>query len=229
MKERLTAIRATIEDITNGTYGEDDGPCVVSPQGVELRRVYLIGSIVDQVTGNNNYASITLDDGTGTIRAKSWGQESDLLQKVGTEILALMIGKVREYEGEVYISPEIVREIDDPNIIALHKYERQLAILRYGNEGASTQKPSDKSLLSFDESGKTAGRKSSSSDLMGLAAEIYQFIIDNDNPNGISIKEIAKHFEAKGVDQLQVNMELIELVENEQVVEQEVGVYRPVA
>lgn len=225
MKERLTAIRASVEDISNGTYGEDDGPHVISPQGVELRRVLLVGTIEDQVTGNNNYASITLDDSTGTIRAKAWGNESDLLQKIGTNILALMIGKIREYEGEIYIQPEIVREIEDPNILALHKYERKLAILRLGNEDAVSGKKDDGALMSFDDSAEHSSKRSS--EVKGLAGEILQYIIDNDNPDGVPIEKIVDHFETKDYDKIKVNKELISLFEEEKIVEHEFGVYRP--
>ena len=42
----MTAVRSNIADIVNGTYGDDNGPHVVSPYGVELRRVVLVGFIV---------------------------------------------------------------------------------------------------------------------------------------------------------------------------------------
>lgn len=210
----------------DGEFGEDEGPYVISPQGVEIRRAMLVGSIVDQVAGNNNYASITLDDGTGTIRAKSWGAEANLLDKVSNNILALMIGKIRHYENEIYIQPEIVKPIDDPNILALHKYERQLAIIRYGKKDRPVKK--DKGpLMSFDAKMPSKPQSDIPSDVSKLAKQILAYLKEKDNPNGVSIKEIAKHFEENGVDPLQINLELIDLVDSEKVVEQEVGVYRP--
>ena len=227
MKERLTAIRASISDVVDGEFGEDEGPYVISPHGVEIRRVLLVGSIVDQVAGNNNYASITLDDGTGSIRAKAWGAEADMLQNVSTNILAMMIGKIREYENEIYIQPEIVKPIDDPNILALHSYERQLAILRLGNKDAATSKKDKGALMAFDKKEESPKQKEKP-EVSGLAGQILRYIIEKDNPNGVSIKEIAKHFETKGIDPLQINLELIDLVDNERVIEQEVGVYKPI-
>ena len=64
MKERMTATRASISDIVKGTFGKDDGDRVISPDGIELRRVMIVGHIVSRLTGKDNFASITIDDGT---------------------------------------------------------------------------------------------------------------------------------------------------------------------
>jgi RPA family protein len=229
MKERLTAIRASIADIMDGEYGEDDGPRVISPQGVELRRVLLVGTIVDQVASTNNYASITLDDGTATIRAKSWGAEAEMLQKVSPNILALVVGKVREYDDEVYIVPEIVREIDDPNVLTLHSYERQLAILRLANRSpASPSKEKSRGpLMSFDTSSKPPQeKKTGATDVKGLAGEILEYIRKSDKGKGISTDEIVQYFEGRGIDPVKVNLMLIDLMDAERIIEQEIGVYR---
>ena len=230
MKERMVAIRASIADIVNGTFGDDNGSRVISPEGVELRRVLLVGNIVDQVTGNNNYASITIDDGTETIRAKAWGAEADMLQSVSGNILALVVGKVREYENEIYVVPEIVREVDDPNLMTLHQLERHHAILRLGGTKPKPQEGAEDSgtLMSYDTSKEKQPKTQSKSapKVKGLGGEILEFIKKNDSSGGVRIEEIAKHFEAKGIESLKIQLELIDLVDQERIVEEEVGLYR---
>ena len=88
MRERITAVRASITDIVNGIFGDENGPRVISPDGVELRRVLIVGHIVDRLTGKDNFASITIDDGTETIRAKAWGNEASALQDVERDLEA---------------------------------------------------------------------------------------------------------------------------------------------
>lgn len=226
----MTAIRASVADIMNGDFGDDDGPRVISPKGVELRRVALIGNIVDQVTGNNNYASITIDDGTETIRVKAWGTEGDMLQKISGNIMALVIGKVREYQGEIYIGPEIVREIDDPNLITLHNFERQLAILRLGGkEHTKTQADIDGGeLMSYDTSVETKKKAKGSTSLGNLASEILDYIKASSPEGGVRIEDIAKHFEKKGIESVKIQLELIVLVDEEKIIEEEVGLYRAI-
>ena len=230
MKERMVAIRASIADIVNGTFGDDNGPRVISPEGVELRRVLLVGTIVDQVTGNNNYASITIDDGTETIRAKAWGAEADMLQSVSGNILALVVGKVREYENEIYVVPEIVREVDDPNLMTLHQLERHHAILRLGGTEPKPQEGAEDSgtLMSYDTSKEEQPKTQpkSAPKVKGLGGDILEFIKKNDSSGGVRIEEIAKHFEAKGIESLKIQLELIDLVDQERIVEEEVGLYR---
>ena len=98
MMKRMTAVRASISDIVNGTYGEDNGAHVTSSYGVELRRVVIVGFVVNKFTkepdeGKKRITSITLDDGTDTIQINVWGEEeSALLEGVKPDILALVIG-----------------------------------------------------------------------------------------------------------------------------------------
>lgn len=228
MKERMIAIRASIADIVNGTFGDDNGPRVISPEGVELRRVLLVGDIVDQVTGNNNYASITIDDGTEIIRAKAWGAEADMLQQVSGNILAIVIGKVREYENEVYIVPEIVREVDDANLLTLHKLERRHTILRMGGTGVSIPNESDTSsgtLMSYDESSSKPEKPApKSAPAKGLAGKILDYIKKSSSKGSVHIDDIAKAF--GDIDPVKVQLELIDLVDQEKIVEEEVGLYR---
>lgn len=228
MKERMVAIRASIADIVNGSYGDDNGPRVVSPDGVELRRVLLVGNIIDQVTGNNNYASITIDDGTEIIRAKAWGAEADMLKRVSGNILAIVVGKVREYENEVYIVPEIVREAPDANLLTLHMLERQKTILRLGGTSVSTPKTTIEDtgiLMSYDESASEPEIPApKSAPAKGLAGKILEFIKEKGAKGTVHIDDIAKAFE--DTDPVKVQLELIDLVDQEKIIEEEVGIYR---
>ncbi|MCJ7817851.1 MAG: OB-fold nucleic acid binding domain-containing protein, partial [Candidatus Thorarchaeota archaeon] len=152
MMKRMTAVRATISDIVNGTFGEDNGAHVTSSYGVELRRVAIVGFVVSKYTsepkdGGKKFTTITLDDGTDTINVNVWGEEeSALLEGVKHDILALVIGKVRKsknpkYEDNIYLVPEIVKEVTDPNYMALHLLERYQAILT--RSGVSTPMSSE--------------------------------------------------------------------------------------
>lgn len=217
MKERMTAVRASIADIVKGTFGEDDGHRVISPDGVELRRVMIVGHIVSRLTGKDNFASITIDDGTETIRAKAWGNEAASLQEIEEDILALVIGKVKEYNEEIYLVPEIIRPLPDSNFLTLHKLERHYHILKHGG----THVPTPASLEDHYEKPNASTDRSPPK---GLRGKILDFIRENDTSKGIAITDIATHFEKE--DKTNIQLEVIELEADDWIREEPIGVYR---
>ena len=125
-KKRLTAVKAKIRQITNGKYMPQEGfnpNYVLAKNGVRLSRVRLLATVVDKfVAESGKFASITLDDGTDTIRAKIFNALS-LLETVNTGDIVYTIGRVKEYQGEIYIMPEVIMQCQDPNIGTLFELE----------------------------------------------------------------------------------------------------------
>jgi RPA family protein len=219
MMKRMTAVRATISDIVNGTYGEDNGAHVTSSYGVELRRVVVVGFVVSKYDkepkdGAKKFTSITLDDGTDTISVNVWGEEeSALLAGVKQDILALVIGKIRKsknpkYEDEVYIVPEIVKEITNPNYMGLHLLERYHAILT--RSGISTDGGSD----SGQQQLTTIIGGPSTSSLTGLTKQILSYIELHATPKGVNLADIVEFFEQKGKDAIDIQTKVFKLIED---------------
>jgi hypothetical protein len=61
------------------------------------------------------FATITLDDGTGVIRSKLWGELSRKSAELHVGDLVLLIGRLRSFQNELSLNAEIVRRLDDPN------------------------------------------------------------------------------------------------------------------
>ncbi|RLJ09572.1 MAG: hypothetical protein DRP15_03295, partial [Candidatus Aenigmatarchaeota archaeon] len=124
--ERMTAKKVTIADIINGRWIKAEGlepSYVICRSGQKISRARILGTVVAKfVSDDENFASITIDDGTETIRAKTF-KTLKPIDKVNIGDIVDMIGKVREYNGEIYIMPEIIRVIDDPNYELLRKLE----------------------------------------------------------------------------------------------------------
>src|SRR4030042_735571 len=124
--ERMTARKTRIADITNGRWVKNEGlepSFVVTQAGEQVSRARIMGTVVSKfVSEDENFASITVDDSTDTIRAKTFKtvKPLDVIQ-VGD--IVDLIGKVREYNAEIYVMPEIVRKIADPNAELLRKLE----------------------------------------------------------------------------------------------------------
>ncbi len=215
MRKRMTAVRASISDIVNGTFGEDNGVHVTSSYGVELRRVVIVGFVVSKFNkesssdGGKRFMSITLDDGTDTIRIKVWGaEESALLEGVKEDILALVIGKIRKYEDEIYIIPEIVKEITDPNFMGLHLLERYQAILTRSGVSMSVSSDEGQQQLTTIIGGP------SPTSLTGLTKQILSYIELHATPKGVNLKDIVPFFEQKGKDAIEIQTKIFKLIED---------------
>ena len=116
--KRLPAIKTRIENIAKGKYVSQEGfnpNFVITPEGMKVSRVRMLTTVVDKfISENGKFASLTLDDGTETIRAKVFNAIS-LFDNVETGSEVDLIGKVKEYQGELFVLPEIIRNIEDPN------------------------------------------------------------------------------------------------------------------
>ena len=224
MRERMTAVRASISDITNGTFSDNNGPHVVSPFGVELRRVVLVGFVVNKFyregddSGKKRFESITLDDGTDTIGVKVWGEEdASVLEGVKESILALVIGKVRQYNDEVYLIPEVVRELTDPNFMSLHLLERYKAVLNRSGVSLPVSMEQQQELLTSAPQKTVSGK---------LANDILAYVRLEAPPEGIPLKDIVAYFEKKGQDSEKVQTKVFNLVAEGALNEVSIGQFR---
>ena len=77
-------------------------------------RLNIIGNIVDRYEsqGDTNYISLTLDDGSGQIKLKVFGDMVEKFKDIHQGTTVVVIGVLRHWNDELYISPEIIRETD---------------------------------------------------------------------------------------------------------------------
>jgi len=128
---RSTAYKLKIEDLVRGQY-------VRSPEGTEpsylltpwnqhIPRARVLGTIVDKfVRDDQGYATLRLDDGSETISLRAWREGVPELARFEVGDLIDVAGRVREFEGEVYLVPEFIFRVEDPN----WELVRELEILR---------------------------------------------------------------------------------------------------
>ncbi len=223
----MTAIRASVSDIVNGKFGEDSGPYVISPYGVELRRIALVGYITDQRSGQGSqgkYAYITIDDGSGAIKAWAWDIHVESLEKIEKNILALIIGKLKSFKDDVYVAPEIIRKLDDPNFMTFHMMERYRTLLTMAGSADFDFTPPSEDIL--QETLENASKTKVSVQPTGkLGKLIYDYIQENLGPDGIKIDEIVAHFLPMGYQKTAVNLEVLDLQEQGLLQEIKVGHY----
>jgi RPA family protein len=128
---RLVAVRVRASDMTRGRFFQGsrearEAGYVITSLGERVSRANLLGTVVDRfVSDTANYASITLDDGTDAVRAKAFGAEVHLFDGIRPGQAVVVIGKVKEYQGETYVAAESVRALrpEEANEETLRKLE----------------------------------------------------------------------------------------------------------
>ncbi|VVB82416.1 OB-fold nucleic acid binding domain protein [uncultured archaeon] len=90
----------------------------------KIIRVNIIGNIIDKYEseGERKYVFFTIDDGSGQIKLKCFGDEAERFKNAIQGQTVLVIGNLRSFNNEVYISPEIIKE-QDTKYLLLRKLE----------------------------------------------------------------------------------------------------------
>lgn len=90
----------------------------------KIIRVNVIGNIVDKYEseGEKKYSSLTLDDGSGQIKLKTFGDDVEKFKNINQGQTIIIIGFLRHFNNEIYISPEIIKE-QDPKYLLVRKIE----------------------------------------------------------------------------------------------------------
>jgi len=112
---RQTAAPSRISDIVSGTFVRKEAmepSYILTSLGEKISRTKTVGTIVEKfMSEDGNYSSVTVDDDTDAIRVKAFKEDADFFEKFNVGNNVLLIGKVREYNGENYIIPEIIRKV----------------------------------------------------------------------------------------------------------------------
>ena len=125
-KKRIHSVKTRIKSITSGRYVAQEGfnpNYVLTKYGLRLSRVRVLATVVDKfISEGGKFASVTLDDGSDTIRVKVFNAVS-MYDNIGAGSEVDVIARVKEYQGEVYLAPEIINVITDHNFHLLRELE----------------------------------------------------------------------------------------------------------
>lgn len=93
--------------------------------GKQITRVNVIANVIEkfiQDEGEKKYGSITLDDGSGNIKAKVFGEDLNKIKELNQGDTLAVIGLLRIWNNEIYITPEIVKK-KEPTFLMVRKLE----------------------------------------------------------------------------------------------------------
>lgn len=114
-KKRNTAYKLRIGDLIKSKPVVVEGKFLFLELGdKKVSRVNIIANVVDKYVseGEKKYAALTLDDASGQIKLKAFGDEIAILKDKIQGDTVQVIGTVRDYNNEIYILPEVVKKVD---------------------------------------------------------------------------------------------------------------------
>ena len=127
MQQRQTAYKIWISDLINSEYIKQEGewdPNYIQIRDLNVARVNLVANVVLTYSNEDGtYITLTIDDGSGQIQIKAWRDDTILVKdfKIGDTIL--VIGRIREYNSQIYLTPEIIRKLENPLWLKVRKLE----------------------------------------------------------------------------------------------------------
>lgn len=129
-KKRETAYKLRINDLLRSSpiFEEQEGMNkrlrFVELGERKIIRVNIIANVVDKYesAGERRFASITLDDGSGQIRARVFADDIKKFNDIKEGDTLLVIGVLRSFNQELYILPELIKP-KDPKYLLIRKLE----------------------------------------------------------------------------------------------------------
>lgn len=208
-RKREIAYKLFIGEILKGNPIIEEQQADISAGGVRERfkllefqdkqvvRVNIIANVVDKFVaeGEKRWATITLDDASGQIKVKVFGDDTAKLQEVNQGDTLVVIGMLRSFNKELYILPEIIKKVD-PRYLLIRKLE----IEKIRPQNQSTQ--------------PTPGQEPQQDPAQpaGLREQIIQLIKEGEASEGIDTEQIILKLKDSQPDQ--INTEITKLLED---------------
>ena len=115
IRKRNVAFKMRIGDILKGKSMMDEGKFLFLELGdKKIVRVNILANCVDKFIRDEEkkFATLTIDDASGQLKLKAFGEDIEPLKNIVQGDTLQIIGNMREWNGEIYILPEVVKKVD---------------------------------------------------------------------------------------------------------------------
>lgn len=214
MRRRAPYKRIKIEMINRADIKRDDEQRwrLISLNGNSIFRVWIVGIVTNKYEGENNYIGITIEDGSGAIRVKSWdGRLEDINEWDKLEVLGQIQISEQDELVEVFITPDIIEPITDDNWFIYHK----LKIIQHDQKSDFEVEV---------QSAKMDGVDLGIASLEDLKVQLKRIVKQLDKGSGVTMDMIMEKIPK--VDESQIYDAITELLESGEFFEPQVGKYQ---
>lgn len=172
VQARQTAYKVWIGSILEGEFHKVEGewePNYVLINDKRVSRVNIIATTISKlISDDGGSGSVEVDDGSGNIRVKAWKEDVNILKKVEVGNLVLLIGRVRSFNNENYVTPEIIRVLPDPSWANIRRIELEK---EYGKFERSLKEENSSSLPQQTSDETVGGEKKAIEETIPVVTE----------------------------------------------------------
>ncbi len=178
--QRQTAVKLLITDLLSGEFSKEESQTPVLSLGEQkIYRVNVIGLVIGKAE-EEVLANLFLNDGTASINLRFFERNS-ALDELNTGDAVMVVGRLRDYNGERYLSPEIVKKVDR---LWLQHRRKELGAENRQLKAAVKEEPAEKIIT------KTEPVEEESNEFLSPEGKILKSIADLDKGEGAEIEEV---------------------------------------
>ena len=195
-QKRQIACKVRISDLTNGKYVKEEGwtpNYIITKQGKHISRINLIGTIISKNESEQNYQSVIIDDGSGSISLRSF-EKNETINNTEIGDIIIVIGRPREYGSEKYIVPEIIKKINNKKWINVRKIELDIENLK------TAELPAKEEKVIVENIGSDPEEQTKST--ISNSKLVYKTVKELDSGQGVDINDIIKKTGIKDTEEI---------------------------
>lgn len=179
-QKRQIAYKAMVSSILSGNFAKDDlSAGYIKVNDNIVSRVNVIANLVYK-SKEAGYSTAIIDDGSGKISLRSF-EDSTFFAKIDVGDVILVIGKIREFNKEMYIMPEIIKKINNLIWMRVRKLELKEDI----NKKIETNVVEDNIV-----------------EEVAINKDIYELIKKLDYGDGVAIEDLINNCESSNVEKI---------------------------
>jgi len=196
---RQIAVKTTIKELLLGTYLQEEEQSPNYLLTTKQQKIYRL-NLITTVVYKEKVGSITnflVDDGTGKITLRLF-EENKNSEKINIGDTVLVIGKIRDYNQEKYVSPEIIKVV---STLWLNVRALELKKLEQEENFTEGEKISKEKIENVTNKVKFVEEKLEEESLLPID-KIKNIIVELDSGEGVLIEEVIEKSPLEGTEEL---------------------------
>ena len=193
--DRQPAFNIDAKEVLNGDFHKGEGwepNYITTSFGLQVNRAMIAGIVIE-----TDEKKLILDDSTASITVQSY-EPLESMQDIKPKDTILVVGKVRQYNGEQYIAPEIVSKISVEDVKYFNENKEKVKQLQ--ESGKIVVKTTEANFSSGEDIVKEiVEEKVQENTVVNSVESVLSYIEKEDSGNGVEKVKILDAFPSEDI------------------------------